>query len=92
MDKSFIIFLEKLGREFILQNEQGAYVMFYLPRSELLFYGGLAAMGVAAILAVLGIVIFTFTGRKLKKILEQEYGEPKRIDLHGSGGKRECPK
>ena len=52
--------------------------MFGLSESELFFYGGIALMVAAGILAVLCIVIFTCTGRKLKKKLEQEYGKPHR--------------
>ena len=47
-----------------------------LSGSEVLFYGGLAAMGAAAAGALLCIVIFRVSGRKLKKKLEQEYGKP----------------
>lgn len=49
-----------------------------LSVSELLFYGGLVIMAAAAAAMVICGVIFTFTGRKLKKKLEQEYGKPQR--------------
>lgn len=33
-------------------------------------------MAVVAFIVTAGIVIFTFTGRKLRKKLEEEYGKP----------------
>lgn len=48
----------------------------YLSGSEWLFWGGIAAMAAAALLAVLCVAIFYVTGRRLKKKLEEEYGEP----------------
>lgn len=47
-----------------------------MSESELFFYGGIAAMTGAGILAALCIVIFRSTGKHLKKKLEQEYGKP----------------
>lgn len=52
--------------------------MFGLSESEWFFYGGIAVMAAAAVLAVLCIVIFTCTGRRLNRKLEQEYGKPQR--------------
>lgn len=49
-----------------------------LSCSQWLFYGGIAAMTAAGILAVICISVFVFTGRRLKKKLEQEYGKPRR--------------
>lgn len=49
-----------------------------LSESELFFYGGIAVMVAAGILAALCIVIFTGTGRRLKRTLEREYGKPQR--------------
>lgn len=46
-----------------------------LSSSEILFYGGIALMGLAAVGAVASAVIFKATGKKLKDILEQEYGK-----------------
>lgn len=51
-------------------------IMFGLSESELFFYGGIAIMAAAGILAALCIVVFLCTGRRLKKKLEQEYGKP----------------
>ena len=48
--------------------------IFGLSVSELLFYGGLVIMAAAVLAMVICTVIFTFTGRKLKRKLEQEYG------------------
>ncbi|WP_270810919.1 hypothetical protein [Hungatella effluvii] len=50
--------------------------MVYLSDSEVLFYGGLAVMTAAAVLAALCSAVFIWTGRRLKKKLEQEYGKP----------------
>lgn len=50
--------------------------MYGMSESELIFYGGIAAMAAAGILAVLCIVVFTYTGRRLNKKLELEYGKP----------------
>lgn len=47
-----------------------------LSESELLFYGGLAAMGIAVVLMAACALIFALTGRKLKERLKAEYGEP----------------
>lgn len=44
--------------------------------SELFFYGGIAVMAAAGVLAVLCIVVFSLTGRSIKRKLEQEYGKP----------------
>lgn len=49
--------------------------MFGLSGSELLFYGGLAIMVIAVLLAMVCAVLFRLSGRRLKKKLEQEYGE-----------------
>lgn len=53
-------------------------VIFGLSVSIFLFYGGLGIMAAAAIAMVVCAVIFTVTGRKLKRKLEQEYGKPQR--------------
>lgn len=45
-----------------------------LNRSELLLYAGIAVMAVAAITAVILILIFSFSGKRLRKRLEEEYG------------------
>ena len=50
--------------------------IFGLSVSELLFYGGLVIMAAAVLAMVICTLIFTFTGRKLKRKLEQEYGKP----------------
>lgn len=46
--------------------------------SERLLYGGTAAMAAAAVMTLAGIVIFTLTGRKLRRKLEEEYGACRR--------------
>jgi len=50
--------------------------MFGWTQSEMLLYGGITIMAAAGVLTVVCIVVFTLTGRKLKKELEQEYGKP----------------
>lgn len=52
--------------------------MLGLSGSEYLFYGGIAVMAAVGILVVLGVILFTITGRKIKEELKQEYGEIKR--------------
>lgn len=52
--------------------------MFGLSESELFLYGGITAMVAAGVLLVLCIIVFTITGKRLKKKLEQEYGKPQR--------------
>ena len=47
-----------------------------LSVSELILYGGIAAMVLSGILALLCITVFSITGRKLKEQLEKEYGKP----------------
>ncbi len=51
--------------------------MWRLSGSELLLYGGIVCMGAAAVTGVVAVVIFTVTGRKLRRKLEQEYGKPR---------------
>lgn len=50
-------------------------MMWRLPESEVLFYGGIAVMSVAVVLALLCIIVFTLSGRRIRRKLEQEYGE-----------------
>ena len=52
--------------------------MVGLSGSEILLYGGIAVMAVAVAVAVVCVVIFRCTGRKLKSTLEQKYGKLKR--------------
>ncbi len=42
--------------------------------SELLFWGGVAIMAIVVVMAVVCIIIFGITGRKLKRKMEDEYG------------------
>ena len=44
--------------------------------SERLLYGGIAAMAAVAVIVAVGIVVFAFTGRRLRRKLEEEYGKP----------------
>lgn len=48
-----------------------------LSGSQWLFYGGLALMAAALILGLACLAVFIFTGRRLKKRLEEEYGKPR---------------
>lgn len=52
--------------------------MAHLSVSEILFYGGIIALVLAGVLGAVCIGIFIYSGRKLKKRLEQEYGKPRR--------------
>ena len=53
-------------------------VIFGLSVSNFLFYGGIVIMAAAAAAMVICTGGFTFTGRKLKRKLEKEYGKPQR--------------
>lgn len=55
--------------------EWGEQRVFGLSDSELLLYGGIGAMAVAAVAALSCAIIFTYTGKKLKEILKKEYGD-----------------
>lgn len=43
--------------------------------SETLFWGGIAVMVLAAVLMLLGLLIFRITGKRLRRKLEEEYGK-----------------
>jgi len=45
-----------------------------MEQYQMLFYAGAALMGGAGIAAVIALVAFTITGKRLKAQLEQEYG------------------
>lgn len=49
--------------------------MLGLTGSEMLFYGGIAVMASAGVLAVVSVIIFMLTGRKIRQKLDQDYGE-----------------
>jgi len=53
--------------------------MFGLSGSEALFYGGIGIMAVAAVLALVCLVVFLLTGKRIKRKLEQEYGRPGKV-------------
>lgn len=43
--------------------------------SQYLFFGGIAGMAVSVGLGIICALIFMVTGRKIRRILEEEYGE-----------------
>lgn len=43
--------------------------------SELWFYGGIVLMAVAVVLALLCIVMFRISGKRLRNKLEKDYGK-----------------
>lgn len=45
--------------------------------SEWFLYGGIGIMVLAILLMVTCIVIFTLTGKKVRKKLNEEYGKPR---------------
>lgn len=49
----------------------------YLSTSELLLYGGIIVMAAAVIFSVVCIVIFKSTGKKIRDMMEREYGKLK---------------
>lgn len=66
--------MEKNGEE---RGREGS-VMAGLSGSEVLLYGGIAVMAVAVAAAIVCVVVFCCTGRKLRSTLEQKYGKLKR--------------
>lgn len=52
--------------------------MYDMSSGEMLIYVGIAIMVVVIVLTIICISIFRITGRKLKRQLEEEYGEPQR--------------
>lgn len=50
--------------------------MNWLWESELLLYGGLACLIAAGVLIAVSVTVFTITGKRLKRRLEDEYGKP----------------
>lgn len=49
----------------------------YLSTSELLLYGGIIVMAAAVMFSVVCIAIFKSTGKKIRGLMEREYGKPK---------------
>ncbi len=50
--------------------------MLNMSGSEYLLWGGATVMAVSVGMGLLAMTVFFFTGRKIKKRLEQEYGNP----------------
>lgn len=50
----------------------------HLSEAEWLLWGGIAAISSSVVLAAICITVFIFTGKRLKKILEKEYGKPQK--------------
>ena len=50
--------------------------MLGLSGSDILFLTGTVFMAAASMTAIICVVVFTLTGRKLRERLEQEYGKP----------------
>lgn len=51
-----------------------------LSSYEKLFYGGIAIMVVVVICLMIFFVIHFFRGIKLRRMLDEEYGEPRRYN------------
>lgn len=49
--------------------------MFSAAVSEILLYGGIAAMGAAAAAAVAAVLLFYLSGKRLAEHLEKEFGK-----------------
>ncbi len=56
----------------------GGRDMLYFLESQWLFWGGIVVMAIAVAAAAACMIIFAFTGRRIKKKLEEEYGRPQR--------------
>lgn len=50
--------------------------LFGLESYDLLFYLGMAVMSIAVSFAILFLVVFKISGKRLKIKLDKEYGEP----------------
>lgn len=48
----------------------------HLSVSECLLYGGITAMAVAIIASFVCMAVFRSTGKKIRDLMEQEYGKP----------------
>jgi len=42
----------------------------------MLLYGGIAVMAFVVVMAVICCIVFSISGKRLKKKLEKEYGKP----------------
>lgn len=51
--------------------------MSYLSISEQLFYGGIAMMLFAVLITGIAICVFSISGKRIKRQLENEYGKQK---------------
>lgn len=60
--------------------------LFGLASYDLLFYLGMAVMSIAVSFAILFLVIFKISGKRLKMKLDKEYGEP---ELYNRGKGKE---
>lgn len=49
--------------------------MFHLSDGQLLLYGGAGLIVAAAVAAIVCIVTFAMTGKKIRKMLEHDYGK-----------------
>lgn len=52
--------------------------MFHLTATQLFFYGGIAVMVLAVVLALVSIGVFWAGGKRLRAKLEKEYGTKQR--------------
>lgn len=55
-----------------------ADIPYMASESELLLYGGILIVALAVVLAVICMITFTLTGRKIKSRLEKDYGKIQR--------------
>ena len=56
-------------------SEMGIGIMERMSASEMLLYGGLGIMAAAVAAAIVCIVVFRHTGRKIREQLVQKYGK-----------------
>lgn len=49
--------------------------MLHLTQGEIFLYCGVAALVFAVVSAIVCIIIFTVTGKKIRQKLEQDYGK-----------------
>ena len=63
-----------------MEQESGRFRMTGLAGYEKLFYGGIALMAAAAVFLAIFLIIYFYRGAKLRKMLDEEYGDPVRYN------------
>ncbi len=59
--------------------------MSTLPIYDLLFYGGIALIAIAALFIIIFLIVHFCRGVKLNRILDEEYGDPAHYNRRKKG-------